>query len=71
MPKKITVTGRITAGIHPRLGAIIQGQEYTINAADYSSVLFEPLPIEPVGAIHESPAPDLVPTPAKSGKKGR
>jgi hypothetical protein len=69
----ITVTAKINAGIHPRLGAIIQGQSYCIEESDFSPVLFEranndsPLPRQTVGAENLPPAV----TPAKPGKKGR
>jgi hypothetical protein len=55
----ITVTAKINAGTHPRLGAIIQGQAYTIEEADFSPVLFDRDPVIPAVI------------PAKSGKKGR
>lgn len=44
----ITVTAKINAGHHPRYGAIVAGQEYVINAADYSAALFHPLKTAPV-----------------------
>ena len=71
----LTVTAKITAGTHPRYGAIIAGQTYTINEADFSPVLFaradndSPLSPEPVGAENLPPASVA---PAKPGKmKGR
>lgn len=64
---KITVTAKITAGHHPKYGAIIAGQIYQIDEADFADQLF-------VGAPHAAPVLDPAnpqPSPAKSGKKGR
>lgn len=83
MSQKITVTAKITAGTHPTHGAIIAGQKYTIDAADFAEELFHRpdgwLPpwerpvAEPVGAPLAAPAldPDTNEPPAKAGKKGR
>lgn len=45
---KITVVAKITAGHHPKYGAIVAGQKYVINAADYSAALFHPIKTAPV-----------------------
>lgn len=84
MSKKITVTAKITAGTHPTHGAIIAGEEYIIDEAEFAEELFtrpdgwlppwERPVSEPVGANNHSPALDPYhheDTPAPAGKKGR
>lgn len=80
---KITVTAKITAGTHPTHGAIIAGQTYEIDEAEFAEELFHrpdgwlPLwerPSVSVGAPLAAPVldpdhPDTTPAPA--GKKGR
>lgn len=81
---KITVTAKITAGVHPKHGAIIAGEEYTIAEAEFAEELFHRpdgwLPpwerpvADSVGAPLAAPAldPDHPEnTPAPAGKKGR
>jgi hypothetical protein len=54
---KITVTAKITAGVHPIHGAIIAGQTYVIEDHQFAEQLFERTPpaLVPVGARHASP----------------
>lgn len=38
---KINVVAKITAGVHPKYGAIIEGQTYTIDEQDFGDQLFD------------------------------
>lgn len=38
---KITVKAKVTAGVHPVHGPIIEGQEYTIEEHQFAPQLFE------------------------------
>lgn len=55
---KITVRAKITAGVHPEHGPIVEGQEYRIEEHQMADELFEL-----VGDDNQPPAP--------SGKKRR
>jgi hypothetical protein len=50
---KITVTAKITAGVHPIHGAIIAGQTYTIEDHQFAEELFTRHPSPVTGS--ESP----------------
>lgn len=52
---KITVTAKITAGVHPIHGAIIKGQTYTIEEHQFADQLFERPALELPVTRHESP----------------
>lgn len=76
--KKITVTAKITAGVHPVHGAIVEGRTYEIDEDQFADQLFHPAspsatpgqaatdpPCHGVAGSEAGPAPE----PATPGKK--
>jgi hypothetical protein len=66
---KIEVKAKITAGVHPKHGPIINGRTYTIEEHEYADQLFErPSPEWLAPWEREKPKPKTVS--AKTDKKG-